>query len=68
MGEKTQLEENVQRIIESDGITIGNKTIFGKVDAVVHDDGTADIAVNSNGRKFECVIRLSVNGGWEIVK
>lgn len=67
MGAKTLLEENVQRAIESDGITIGDKTVFGKVDATVHDDGTADITVDSNGRKFKCVIQLDIYGGWKIL-
>ena len=68
MGEKSILEKNVQRQIESEGITIGGKIIYGKVDATIHDDGTADIKVKSNGRVFECVIQLYVDGSWKVLE
>ena len=61
------LEGNVARRIQSEGLVLGDKIIYGKADVVVHDDGTADVSVESNGRTFKCVIQLMVNGTWKVL-
>ena len=43
---KTLLEKNVARAIESEGLVLSDKTVYGETDVTVHDDGTADVCVN----------------------
>jgi hypothetical protein len=61
------LEGNVARAIQSEGILIDGKMIYGKTDVTVHDDGTADVRVESNGRTFECLIQLYIDGTWKVI-
>ncbi|MBR0133958.1 hypothetical protein IJM16_01700 [Candidatus Saccharibacteria bacterium] len=64
---KTILEENIARDIESDGLTVDGKTIYGKVDVFVNDDGTADVRIGSNGRVFKYTIQLYVDKPWKVI-
>ena len=64
---KSILDGNIARAIESEGLTIGDKIVYGKTDVTVHDDGTADVQIESNGRTFKCVIQLYVDGSWKVI-
>ena len=64
---KTLLEKNVARAIESEGLALSDKTVYGETDVTIHDDGTADVCVSCNGRTFKCVIQLDVHGSWKVI-
>lgn len=64
---KSLLEGNIAREIQSEGVVIGDKLIYGKADVTVHDDGTADVYIESNGRTFKCVIQLYVDKHWKVI-
>lgn len=62
------IEEELKTALEIGGLTAGSKIIYGKTDVTVHNDHTATVTIETNGRVFTYTLKLYTNGYWDVLE